>query len=865
MVNTWAERHTLGNIRQVGAAPIWTRGLVALLAATASLIAAAPAAHAGSDTAMGPNKVLDVEAFDGAQFRSPQDGRVRGYDFAIVVTETGPVSRARRIGGWLTAGDGQRLVGFKLRLDQTQRGMDHRLHGALIVDGARIPAEDYLFSVREGEHAYVASIPAGAAEVQLELSAAGLAQVFSLTTLARVGAQPTVLYRDGLSPDVVKDIAGERTLRLIDVETGGQGALVIDVEKVRLSFFTPPEPVTPADDPARAYLVIEADADAGAGRQAFDAAAALPGSALTATLPDGTVVEAIHSGPEDEELLSGAYYFPLPADVEAVRLTITPGTFDAWPRGETGAVASPVRAEGAAVFDIEFTPGAAAKLPKLPKEATATTIRPGADGEGGAPESDGSNGGLVPVVLLLALAVSGGAGILFARNHLGRGATQPDDVDAAAAAPPSVSVGPMRLPPVVTLTGEGALDAARAAVTQELDDGHSEVVVVAVGAAAALEACANNGARVVFAESDLSGEVEAAVLSAARAAAEAAEDGSNGRAWSVLIVGPGESVHRAASTTASTGMVVVRVVALDGSHPPVVSVDASGVATLPDGGRGRLPLVQAIAAEAAVEPVEADAPAPEAPASTGAEPSRPLVEVALLGAYRVSVAGKEGTGGWRNTARELLALLAVHPEGLTLEAAIEEMWPSMNFDKARVNFRQAVKNLRKMLRPPSGVDAEWTPVELSSGRYRLDSEVIIVDVREFEGAARAAASSDKSAAQRAIDLYRDKFAAGEDFVWAEPHRERLRRTVQTVIARLVADCRAGGDLQAAEVLLDRAINIDPGSEPLYRDLMEVQRAQGNEDGVRRTYARLEAALANLGLRPTARTRALLTVDTSFPS
>jgi hypothetical protein len=47
--------------------------------------------------------------------------------------------------------------------------------------------------------------------------------------------------------------------------------------------------------------------------------------------------------------------------------------------------------------------------------------------------------------------------------------------------------------------------------------------------------------------------------------------------------------------------------------------------------------------------------------------------------------------------------------------------------------------------------------------------------------------------------------------------------------------------------------------------MEVQRAQGNEDGVRRTYTRLEAALANLGLRPTARTKALFTADASSPS
>lgn len=824
-MNTWIERYALGKqLRHAGAASAWARGLVGLAAALVLLAAAAPAAEAGSDTPMGPNKVLDVEAFDGPQFGQPADGRIRGYGFAVAVTEAGPVARTRRIGGWLTAGDGQRLVGFKLRFDQTA-DIDHRTHGALIVDGARIPAEDYMFSVREGEHAYVASVPSGAKEVQLELSAAGLAQTFSLTQLARVGTQPTVLYRDGISPEVVRDNAGERTLRVKDVESGAKGALVIELDKARLSFFTPPEPVAPADDPARAYFVVEATASLGGD---FEVANALPSSALTATLADGTNLEALHAGPEDEGLLPGAYYFPVPADVEAVRMTIRPGTFDAWDRGVSGAVPSPVRAEGAAVFDVEFTPGGAAKLPPLPREAVASPARPDASDVPAEDPDDGASR-LAPVLVLLLLLAAAAAAFFWARRR-----------QTPAELPEPVRVD-LRGFPIVTLAGPGSADAASAALADVVKDDHTEVVVLDRGPASGVADRLKAGAvRHAADGAALAAEVEAACLAAAQAFASAAEEGANGAAHNVVVLAPGQTGEELAAIASRPSFdgVALRVVLLGGDAAPVLDVAADGTVVLPDGTLGRLPVSEP-------PPQVRTAAAEEEPRPPTAPPDdrRVGVVVDLLGPYRVSVDGAV-VGSGRKKARELLALLALRPEGVTMDAAIEALWPGAGPEKS-ADFRQAVTNLRAVLR----VDGE--PVVSRVGaRYQLDRSRIALDVADFEEAAR-------SEPDAAVALYRGELAEGEDYPWIEPDRERLRRTVLDLLAQSVQRRRSAGDLASAAAALDRAVDIDRYSEPLYRELMAVQREQGREDAVRRTYDRLVQALAELDAEPEPRTAALL--------
>lgn len=156
-------------------------------------------------------------------------------------------------------------------------------------------------------------------------------------------------------------------------------------------------------------------------------------------------------------------------------------------------------------------------------------------------------------------------------------------------------------------------------------------------------------------------------------------------------------------------------------------------------------------------------------------------------------------------------------------------------------------------------------VERVGTRYVLDRSLAKLDVAEFEQAARASEAGDDDAAASAAALYRGELAEAEDYPWIEPERERLRRAVLDVLARTAERRRQAGDLAGAAAALDRAVDIDRYSEPLYRDLMAVQRQQGREDAVRRTYARVEGALAEIGLTPEPRTSAMLDSGVPGPS
>lgn len=799
--------------------------MVATLAVAATTFLAAAPAEARSDTTMDPNTVLDVDAFDSPQFRQAVDGRIRGYDFSVTVTEAGPVARAERVRIWLTPNSGQRLVGFKLRFDRTPGDVTHDIRAALLVDGSRIPLSDSLLTVRTGDHAFVASVPASAEDLQLELSAAGLAQTFSLTTMARSGTQPAALYRDPISPEVVRDNAAQRTLRLTRIGTKDRGSVVIHLDRARLSFFTPPDPVQPASDAGRAFLIVEGSTRASSRGTDFEAAQSLGGATVTATLPDGSTLEAMRAGPEGEGLLSGAYYFEVPADIEAVRVTVRPDTFEAWRTAEIGAVPAPVRAEGAAAFDIEFTPGGAAKLPPPPKDAVVTPEAPGLSDPSNGEGASGRRPAPALLVLMLVLVlVVASAGLYLRRRRTPTERRLPKTAASAAADEASEPK------PGADMHGQ-----ALAALREAIDNERTEVVVLDRGAATRIaDQAYSERVRYVPNEAALVPEVEAAHLGAAQAAAAEAEEGLNGGRHRVFVLVPGPAGEDVVDLTRklASGNVDVQLCVVDG--PGTAVPDLASVRN----------------AESAAEVAPSDV------ATAGSSGPGAGVAVELLGPYRISVDGAVVGSGLRKKARELLALLALRPEGVTAEAAIDALWPSSGPEKS-ADLRQALTNLRSVLR------ADGHPVVVRLGtRYQLLRTKVALDVAAFEDAVPAARAGSPGAAERAAELYRGELAEGEDYPWAGADRERLRRAVLDSLAHSVERCRSAGDLAGAAAALDRAVGIDRYSEPLYCELMVVYRQQGREDAVRRTYERLRAALDEINARPDPRTTALLRETTA---
>jgi DNA-binding SARP family transcriptional activator len=251
---------------------------------------------------------------------------------------------------------------------------------------------------------------------------------------------------------------------------------------------------------------------------------------------------------------------------------------------------------------------------------------------------------------------------------------------------------------------------------------------------------------------------------------------------------------------------------------------------------------------AALSPASAAAtPVPAATPGTG----RP-VTISVLGPLRISASGGgEITGGLRK-ARELLAYLAVHPDGVTGEAISAALWPESAPRYAVSQRKLALRRAREMLRTATGQPAALFIV-LAGDRYRLDPALIAADLWQFDTAldrARHATSGQDqlTALQQAAGLYHGPLADGAGYDWAEQHAEPARRRAVDALARIAATL-APRDPEQALTVLDTALAHDPYNEALYQQIMRIQARLGRPDAARRTLALLEARLARLGLSP----------------
>src|SRR6185437_2467075 len=188
------------------------------------------------------------------------------------------------------------------------------------------------------------------------------------------------------------------------------------------------------------------------------------------------------------------------------------------------------------------------------------------------------------------------------------------------------------------------------------------------------------------------------------------------------------------------------------------------------------------APEAPPSPARLPAPVPAPPASAAAAEQPPPgtppappgdrpVQLALLGPLRITAAGQEISGGMRK-ARELLAFLAVHPDGATGETISEALWPEADPGRAAGQRNLALRKAREMLRAAAGLpEPLW--ILNASGRYRLDPALIGTDLEAFgaalEEARNASGGARLAACRRAVALYRGELAEGTGYEWAEPY------------------------------------------------------------------------------------------------
>jgi DNA-binding SARP family transcriptional activator len=241
-------------------------------------------------------------------------------------------------------------------------------------------------------------------------------------------------------------------------------------------------------------------------------------------------------------------------------------------------------------------------------------------------------------------------------------------------------------------------------------------------------------------------------------------------------------------------------------------------------------------------------------------PSQAIVSVQLLGPPTLRVSGQEVASGLRASARELLAWFLMRPDGATAETAIDAIWPDVAPERGPQRFWTALGNLRSRLRE---VGDHPVDVLVKAGEhYHPEFDVLDVDVWRFQSAVNDATHANDAASMvealaRAADMYRGDLVDGTDYPWIEPLREDLHRRALDVYVRLAELQSDADDIDAAIQTLEQAIKLDPIAEELYRRLMELLARAGRTDAIKRLWARLTGALADLDLDPEPQTASVM--------
>jgi DNA-binding SARP family transcriptional activator len=242
-------------------------------------------------------------------------------------------------------------------------------------------------------------------------------------------------------------------------------------------------------------------------------------------------------------------------------------------------------------------------------------------------------------------------------------------------------------------------------------------------------------------------------------------------------------------------------------------------------------------------------------------------EIAVLGPLAVVRDGEPVTDGdvRRERVRALLAFLVGH-RATSRGAVMAALWPDLDERAAANNLRVTMTYLLRVLEP-------WRSAREPAYHIRVDGQAVTlvtsdwlrIDVDAFDdhvdAAAKAEADGTPSLALEhnlaAVALYRgDAYegVAGAD--WVALEREQFRGRFVVAAARAGELLVARGDVDQAERVARRAVEVDPWAEDAYAVLASVALARGDRPAALRTLDRALEALADLDVEPSEETHRL---------
>jgi DNA-binding SARP family transcriptional activator len=235
------------------------------------------------------------------------------------------------------------------------------------------------------------------------------------------------------------------------------------------------------------------------------------------------------------------------------------------------------------------------------------------------------------------------------------------------------------------------------------------------------------------------------------------------------------------------------------------------------------------------------------------------LHLVLLGNVEMRRDGVPVTGFRSAKAQALLCYLAVTGRPHTRPALAGLLWGDMPEDKARMNLRQALTNLRRLLRPFLDITRHDVGFKPNCACW--------LDVERFEAlAAGASAQAGAERLREAVELYRGDFLEGfyvrdapefED--WALAQRARLRELAMSALHRLAVHFTQQGDTGHAAGIdyATRLLALEPWREAAHRDLMRLLAGSGQRGAALAQYETCRRVLAEeLDVEPGPETTAL---------
>jgi DNA-binding SARP family transcriptional activator len=250
--------------------------------------------------------------------------------------------------------------------------------------------------------------------------------------------------------------------------------------------------------------------------------------------------------------------------------------------------------------------------------------------------------------------------------------------------------------------------------------------------------------------------------------------------------------------------------------------------------------------ETHIEPDDSASPVPAYTTAPAGGDARPI-SIAVLGPLVIDGLGRRIK---RAATSELLAYLAVHPQGASRDELIEAIWPAQDPKRTRPRFWQSVTEARKAMG-----DA-WIH---QGERYQLDRSKVRVDLDELDHLLTASSNDapDPATLERALALWRGEPLEGSDYLWADGEIRSLRATLLDLLERVGRVRLARGDARGALQMAEQAITLDGLHEPSWRLALQAEHSLGLRESITRRYDELARSLdEQLGLEPARETRVI---------